>query len=132
MNAVLVIRRFATGQKTVEKRALAFREFEFQRTSGENMINIYVGNLSFQSTEDELRTLFASHGEVSNVSIITDRDSGRSKGFAFVEMPDAAAAKQAIDALNDQEIKGRKLRVNEAKPREERPRRPARPANNRW
>lgn len=96
------------------------------------MINIYVGNLSFQSTEDELRTLFASHGEVSNVSIITDRDSGRSKGFAFVEMPDAAAAQQAINALNDQEIKGRKLRVNEAKPREERPRRPARPANNRW
>ncbi|MDO4775840.1 MAG: RNA-binding protein [Cardiobacteriaceae bacterium] len=96
------------------------------------MINIYVGNLSFQSTEDELRSLFASHGEVSNVSIITDRDSGRSKGFAFVEMPDAAAAKQAINALNDQEIKGRKLRVNEAKPREERPRRPARPANNRW
>ncbi|MDO5090898.1 MAG: RNA-binding protein [Cardiobacteriaceae bacterium] len=96
------------------------------------MINIYVGNLSFQSTEDELRALFGSHGEVSNVNIITDRDSGRSKGFAFVEMPDAGAAQQAISALNDYEVKGRKLRVNEAKPREERPRRAPRPAYNRW
>lgn len=95
------------------------------------MINIYVGNLSFQSTEDELRSLFSSHGEVSKVSIITDRDSGRSKGFAFVEMPDSEAAQKAIDALNDYEIKGRKLRVNEAKPREERPRRP-RVATGRW
>lgn len=96
------------------------------------MINIYVGNLAFQSTEDELRSLFASHGEVSKVSIITDRDSGRSKGFAFVEMADADAAKKAIDALNDYEVKGRKLRVNEAKPREERPRRAPRAANSRW
>ena len=96
------------------------------------MINIYVGNLSFQSTEEELHSLFSSHGEVSKVSIITDRDSGCSKGFAFVEMPDSAAAQKAIDALNDYEIKGRKLRVNEAKPREERPRRPPRAANNRW
>lgn len=96
------------------------------------MINIYVGNLSFQSTEEELHSLFSGHGEVSKVSIITDRDSGRSKGFAFVEMPDSAAAQKAIDALNDYELKGRKLRVNEAKPREERPRRPMRAAGNRW
>lgn len=96
------------------------------------MINIYVGNLAFQSTEDELRSLFSNHGEVSKVSIITDRDSGRSKGFAFVEMADAAAAQKAIDALNDYEVQGRKLRVNEAKPREERPRRAPRFTNNRW
>lgn len=96
------------------------------------MINIYVGNLSFQSTEEELHSLFSNHGEVSKVSIIADRDSGRSKGFAFVEMPDSAQAQKAIDALNDCEIKGRKLRVNEAKPREDRPRRAPRNAGNRW
>ncbi len=87
------------------------------------MTNIYVGNLSYQSTEEELREMFAAYGEVQSSNIIKDRDSGRSKGFAFIEMPDAQAAKKAIDALNDQEVKGRKLRINEARPREERPRR---------
>lgn len=90
------------------------------------MTNIYVGNLSYQTTEDELSQLFSQYGAVQSASIINDRDSGRSKGFAFVEMADATEAKKAIDALNDQEIKGRKLRINEARPREERSDRPRR------
>ncbi|MDO4642976.1 MAG: RNA-binding protein [Cardiobacteriaceae bacterium] len=85
------------------------------------MINIYVGNLSYQATEQELRELFASHGEVGNVTIIKDRDSGRSKGFAFVEMNDNSAGLRAIDALNGKEISGRALKINEARPREARP-----------
>lgn len=87
------------------------------------MTNIYVGNLSYQFGESDLSELFTQYGEVQKVSIIKDRDSGRSKGFGFVEMADASAAKKAIDALNDQEFKGRKLRINEARPREERPNR---------
>ena len=79
------------------------------------MINIYVGNLSYQATEQELREMFASHGEVGNVTIIKDRDSGRSKGFGFVEMNDNSAGLRAIDALNGKDL--------EARPREERPRR---------
>ena len=96
------------------------------------MTNIYVGNLSYQSGEDDLRELFAQYGEVQKVSIIKDRDSGRSKGFGFVEMADTAAARKAIDALNDQELKGRKLRINEARPREERPSRAGGFGKNRW
>ncbi len=96
------------------------------------MTNIYVGNLSYQSGEDDLTELFSQYGEVQKVSIIKDRDSGRSKGFGFVEMPDAVAAKKAIDALNDQEFKGRKLRINEARAREERPSRAGGFAKNRW
>lgn len=87
------------------------------------MTNIYVGNLSYQSTEDDLTELFSKFGAVSRANIIKDRDSGRSKGFGFVEMDDGEAAKKAIEALNDQEVKGRKLRINEARPREDRPRR---------
>lgn len=87
------------------------------------MINIYVGNLSYQATEQELREMFASHGEVGNVTIIKDRDSGRSKGFGFVEMNDSSAGLRAIDALNGKDLGGRPLKINEARPREERPRR---------
>lgn len=87
------------------------------------MTNIYVGNLSYQTDENELRNIFAEHGEVSSANIITDRDSGRSKGFGFVEMPDAEAAKKAIEAVNGAELGGRNLRVNEARPKEDRPRR---------
>ncbi|UJF23641.1 RNA-binding protein [Suttonella sp. R2A3] len=87
------------------------------------MTNIYVGNLSYQTDENELRNIFSAHGEVSSANIITDRDSGRSKGFGFVEMPDAEAAKKAIEAVNGAELGGRNLRVNEARPKEDRPRR---------
>jgi RNA recognition motif-containing protein len=81
--------------------------------------NIYVGNLSFNATEDQVRDLFAQYGQVNSVAMITDRDTGRFRGFGFVEMEDAAA-NAAIQALNDTEFDGRTLRVNEARPREER------------
>ena len=86
------------------------------------MTNIYVGNLSFRATEDDVRNAFATHGEVSSVNIIMDRDTGRSRGFAFVEMPNSDEANAAIDAINGQEIAGRGVTVNEARPRTERPR----------
>jgi RNA recognition motif-containing protein len=80
---------------------------------------IYVGNLSFQTTEDDLSALFEQIGQVESVNIITDRDTGRSKGFGFVEMSDADAEK-AIARLNGTEVGGRSLTVNEARPREDR------------
>ncbi|HVS14815.1 MAG TPA: RNA-binding protein [Thermoanaerobaculia bacterium] len=79
---------------------------------------IYVGNLPFSSTEDGLRELFGNHGEVEGVSIITDRETGRSRGFGFVEM--SSGATQAISALNGHALDGRSLTVNEARPRTER------------
>ena len=78
---------------------------------------IYIGNLSFSSTEDELRTVFERHGRVESVNVITDRDSGRPRGFAFVEMDEASAADDAIRALDGSELGGRSLRVNEAQDR---------------
>jgi len=91
-------------------------------------MNIYVGNLSYGLTEDELRAVFAEFGEVSSASIITDKYSGRSKGFGFVEMPTQAEAEEAIRSLDGKSVKGRNLKVNQARPREERPqRRPRRP-----
>ena len=86
-------------------------------------MNIYVGNTPYSMTEQELDDLFSQCGEVSSARMITDRDTGRARGFAFVEMPNAQEANAAIEALNDKEIGGRMLRVNEARPREERPRR---------
>ncbi|MEL0585639.1 MAG: RNA-binding protein [Candidatus Thiodiazotropha sp. (ex. Lucinoma kazani)] len=88
-------------------------------------MNIYVGNLPWSVKDDELRQLFAEFGEVSNANVIMDKFSGRSRRFGFVEMADASAAETAIESLNEKEIEGRNLRVNEAKPREERP--PRRP-----
>lgn len=85
------------------------------------MKNIFVGNLSYGTTEQELRTLFENYGAVERVSIITDRDTGRSRGFAFVEMNDNAEADRAIEALNGYQVSGRALNVNEARPRSERP-----------
>ena len=82
------------------------------------MKNIYVGNLSFKTTQDDLRDAFAQFGEVSSVNIITDRMTGQSKGFAFVEMEDAGT-QAAIDKLNQTEMDGRTITVNEARPREE-------------
>ena len=79
---------------------------------------IYVGNLSFNTTADELRDVFGEHGEVVSASVVSDRETGRSRGFAFVEMKDGAD--EAIEALNGQEIGGRTLTVNEARPREDR------------
>ena len=80
---------------------------------------LYVGNLNYDTTEDNLRGLFTVHGEVLNMNIIIDRYSGRSKGFGFIEMADDEAAQAAISALNGQEVEGRQLRVSEAhsKPR---------------
>ncbi len=86
------------------------------------MTNIYVGNLSFRATEDELRSAFSSHGQVSSVSIVMDRETGRSRGFAFVEMPNADEAKVAIENIDGKEIAGRGVKVNEARPRSEMPR----------
>ena len=83
-------------------------------------MNIYLGNIAWSMTEDDVEALFAEFGTVSSVKIITDKYSGRSKGFGFVEMDDDAAAQKAIDALNDSEQEGRNLRVNQARPRERR------------
>jgi len=85
------------------------------------MTNIYVGNLAYSVTSDDLREVFAEYGEVSSCNVIMDKFSGRSKGFGFVEMPDSSAASAAIEALNEQDLQGRNMRVNEARPREERP-----------
>lgn len=79
--------------------------------------NIYVGNLSFNTTSSDLQNLFAQHGEVAKAQVITDRDTGRSRGFGFVEMTSAEAAQSAINALNGQNVDGRDLTVNLAKPR---------------
>jgi RNA recognition motif-containing protein len=89
-------------------------------------MKLYVGNLSYQATEQELNDLFSSYGEISSVNIVKDKFTGRAKGFAFVEMNDDSNAQSAISSLNETEFKQRKLIVNEAKPREEgdRPRRP--------
>ena len=80
-------------------------------------MNIYVGNLKFETTEDGLRKAFEVHGEVSSVNIISDRETGRSRGFGFVEMPSDADAQKAMDALNGSQLDGRTLTVNEARPR---------------
>jgi RNA recognition motif-containing protein len=83
------------------------------------MANIYVGNCSFDVTEQQLRDVFAAYGEVSKVNVITDRDTGRPRGFAFVEMSDASAAQAAIRGINGTELGGRTLNVNEARPKNE-------------
>lgn len=81
------------------------------------MKNIFVGNLAFSTTEDELRSMFESYGRVDRVSLMTDRDTGRSRGFAFVEMADEGEAEKAIAALNGSNVGGRTLNVNEARPK---------------
>ena len=80
-------------------------------------MNIYVGNVSFKMTDEDLREAFEAHGEVRSASIVMDRDTGRSRGFGFVEMPDNDEAEAAIKALDGEEIQGRPVRVNEARPR---------------
>jgi len=81
------------------------------------MKNIFVGNLDFAATESSIRALFEPYGQVDRVNVVTDRDTGRSRGFAFVEMSDAAEADRAIAALNGTEIDGRALNINEARPK---------------
>jgi len=83
------------------------------------MTNIYVGNLSYEATEDDLRQAFSAFGEVSSVSIIMDKMTGRSRGFGFVEMPEKTQAEAAISGLNLQEVRGRAITVNEARPKGE-------------
>jgi RNA recognition motif-containing protein len=85
-------------------------------------MNIYVGNLPYTTSEDDLRGAFAEFGEVSSVNIVKDRFSGESRGFGFVEMPSDDEARAALEALNNQDFQGRNLKVNEARPRTDRPR----------
>jgi cold-inducible RNA-binding protein len=96
--------------------------------------NLYVGNLPFQSTADDLRETFGQYGTVTSAQVVSDRETGRSRGFGFVEMADGAD--EAIAALNGAQFQGRTLTVNEARPREERPRqaagRPERGFGRRW
>ena len=81
------------------------------------MTNIFVGNLSYQTTQDELHTAFANFGAVERVSIVTDRDSGQPRGFAFIEMTERNEAENAISALNGSDLNGRAMNVNEARPK---------------
>jgi RNA recognition motif-containing protein len=81
---------------------------------------IYVGNLNFQTSDEDLRTLFGEYGQVSSATVITDRDTGRSRGFGFVEMDDDSAAQNAITGINGRDVDGRQLNVNEARPRQPR------------
>src|SRR5499427_9172665 len=86
------------------------------------MKNLYVGNLPFSTTEEQLRDMFGVHGGVDKVTLMTERETGRARGFAFVEMTNAAEADKAIAALNGTELGGRTLMINEAKPKSDRPR----------
>ena len=83
-------------------------------------MNIFVGNLSYDSSDEDLQTAFAVHGQVESAKVIMDRMTGRSRGFGFVEMPNNQEGQAAIDALNGSDLQGRPLTVNQAKPREER------------
>lgn len=84
---------------------------------------VFVGGLPFSTTDDELREAFAVHGEVVSARVVTDRETGRSKGFGFVEMADETAGKAALNALNNSDFGGRTIKVDEARPREDRPQR---------
>ena len=84
-------------------------------------MNIYVGNLSFEATEDDLREVFGRYGQVTSAKIIMDRDTGKSRGFAFVEMADNAAGAKALEELDGYDLHGRGLKVSEARPRQDRP-----------
>lgn len=84
-------------------------------------MNIYVGNLSYTARDEDLRTAFEAYGQVTSARVISDKETGRSRGFGFVEMPNEAEGRKAIEAVNNQDIAGRAVRVNEARPREERP-----------
>jgi RNA recognition motif-containing protein len=85
------------------------------------MVNIYVGNLSYETSENDLRNMFEAHGKVDRASLVMDRMTNRSKGFGFVEMPNDKEGQTAISMLNEMETQGRKIMVNVAKPKEDRP-----------
>jgi RNA recognition motif-containing protein len=85
------------------------------------MVNIYVGNLSYETSENDLRNMFEAHGKVDRASVVMDRMTNRSKGFGFVEMPNDKEGTAAISALNEMETQGRRMTVNVAKPKEDRP-----------
>jgi len=93
-------------------------------------MNIYVGNLAYSVTDDDLRSAFGSYGEITSVNLITDKFSGESKGFGFVEMSNNSEADAAIKGLNETPLKGRNMKVNQAKPRSDRP--PARRPQSRY
>ena len=93
--------------------------FSVSNDKGEKIMRIYVGNLSYETTDAEIRAEFENFGTVESVNLITDRDTGRAKGFAFVEMPNQAEAQVAIAALNGKNLKERALTVSEARPRSE-------------
>lgn len=80
-------------------------------------MKLFVGNFSFSTTEDDLRALFQPYGNIDSVAVVTDRDTGRSRGFGFVEMPDRSQAEKAIEALNGKDVGGRTLNINEARPK---------------
>jgi RNA recognition motif-containing protein len=84
-------------------------------------MNIYIGNLPYSVSEEDLRNAFGKFGQVQSANIINDKFSGRSKGFGFVDMPNEGEAREAIESMNDKDFKGRTIKVNEARPREERP-----------
>lgn len=86
-------------------------------------MQIYVGNMNYRTTAEDINKLFSQYGVVESVKLVNDRETGRAKGFGFVTMNNDSEAKEAIEALNDKEFDGRTLRINEAKPREEKPRR---------
>jgi RNA recognition motif-containing protein len=114
------------GAAVCDEEMVGYRSTHMLASSGEPRMNIFVGNLAFTTTEHDLRQLFAPYGTVDTVRMMTDRETGRSRGFGFVEMPDPRAAQRAIDALNGTSLAGRTLTVNEARPREPRrePRQP--------
>ena len=95
-------------------------------------MKIYVGNLSFNTSDNDLRGAFASYGEVASAQVVTDRETMRSRGFGFIEMPDNAAAQEAIRGLSGADLQGRSLNVSEAKPREDRVSRGGASSSNRW
>jgi RNA recognition motif-containing protein len=84
-------------------------------------MNIYIGNLSYNLTEQDLQKLFEAYGKVDRSNIISDRETGRSKGFGFIEMPEQSEGQKAIEELDGQDVDGRNIRVNEARPKEDRP-----------
>jgi RNA recognition motif-containing protein len=98
---------------------LIFSALQIQKEDKSQMKNIFVGNLSFSSTEQDIRRLFEAYGQVDRVNIVTDRDSGQPRGFGFVEMSDNSEGDRAIAALNGHEVGGRALNVNEARPKGE-------------
>jgi RNA recognition motif-containing protein len=118
---------FPRGKRQGRKAAQKNKQQRRAVPAGTTNMDIYVGNLAYATTDEELNALFAEYGTVSAARVVKDRVTGRSKGFGFVEMPDTAQANAAIAAINGREVGGRTLRVNESQPRTDRPPRGNRP-----